>query len=96
MCSLPRDTAFSGIAVYVFFIVSNRQPGTITLVNSSFSVDGLHAGDFVHVPLDLSEIEYNVNAFAARGLDNTQHMLLITNNNKVNASNVIFDYLLYT
>lgn len=87
-----------GTAVYAYFIVSNRQadPGVVTLVNASFAIDGQEAGEFVHVPLSGPGIDYGVNAFAIHNLENEQHSILITANNQVNSSNLIFDYLVYT
>ncbi|PFH51669.1 hypothetical protein AMATHDRAFT_58420 [Amanita thiersii Skay4041] len=90
---------FPGVAIYVFLILANRgvQEGTTTLTECNFTLDGIHAGAFSHQPdLTTVNMEYNATAFAATGLSNDTHQLIISTNDVDHDVYVNFDYAIYT
>ncbi|KAI0333969.1 hypothetical protein GY45DRAFT_1334484 [Cubamyces sp. BRFM 1775] len=88
--------SFTGTAVYVFNVLPNTVPSlTATFSNLSFGLDGVDAGQFVHIPDSTSNILYNVSVFTAVNLANAPHVLTI-NVQGQNACHVLFDYLVYT
>ncbi|KAH9897649.1 hypothetical protein C8Q73DRAFT_365518 [Cubamyces lactineus] len=94
--STAMVASFTGTAVYVFNILPNTVPSNApTLTNLSFSLDGVYAGQFVHIPDSTSTVLYNVSIFAASDLANTAHVLTVSVQGE-NASHVLFDYLVYT
>ena len=89
-----------GIAVWVFFILANANqygPTITTNTNCNFTLDGSHAGTFVHNP-DMSTLDlvYNASVFSASGLSNSQHQLVIWTNDVPFNVFVNFDYAIYT
>ncbi|KAI0333968.1 hypothetical protein GY45DRAFT_136830 [Cubamyces sp. BRFM 1775] len=88
--------SFTGTAVYVYNILPNTVPSHApTLTNLSFSMDGVYAGQFIHIPDSTSTVLYNMSIFSASDLANTAHILTISVQGE-NASHVLFDYLVYT
>jgi len=91
---------FTGVAIWVFFILSNaNNHGTITITNTqcNFTLDGKLAGNFSHEP-DLStyDLIYNATVFSKAGLANTSHELLVSVNDYPNTTFVNFDWAMYT
>ena len=84
---------FTGSAVYVFNILPNTLPVTITLANVSFSIDGEDVGAFVHSPEPGTSILYNQLVYHNTTLDYGPHTIVITPSSY---SLILFDYLLYT
>ncbi len=84
---------FTGSAVYVFNILPNTLPVTVTFANISFSIDGEDAGVFTRSPLPGTTILYNQLVYHNTGLNYGPHTLIITPSNY---SLLLFDYLLYT
>ena len=87
-----------GTAVYAFFIVPNTVTNplpTNTFVNMSFSVDGAPMGKFMHSPGHSTDIAYKQPLFVRTGLDNQEHVLLITASG-ASQSLILFDYAIYT
>ncbi|KIL67158.1 hypothetical protein M378DRAFT_160158 [Amanita muscaria Koide BX008] len=100
MQNMSITLQFTGVAVWVFFILSNANqhgPTITTNTNCNFTLDGLHAGVFVHNP-DMSTLNlvYNATAFSATGLSNTSHQLIIMTNDVPFNVFVNFDYAIYT
>ncbi|KIL67155.1 hypothetical protein M378DRAFT_9777 [Amanita muscaria Koide BX008] len=90
---------FTGVAVWVFFIVPNSGVHgfgltTYTLVN--ITLDGKNAGVFSHKPDTRSDPSYNVTIFSKSGLANTSHELVIGTNDYYNYSYINFDWAIYT
>ncbi|KAI0778899.1 hypothetical protein BD413DRAFT_447284, partial [Trametes elegans] len=87
---------FTGIAVYVFNIVVNSIPLVTTFTNLTFILDGAHVGNYVHEPDGSSEILYDVPVYTNTTLPHTSHTLVISTGPGLNASLVLFDYIIYT
>ncbi|RPD66812.1 hypothetical protein L226DRAFT_565597 [Lentinus tigrinus ALCF2SS1-7] len=92
---LSIAVTFTGVAVYVYNIIANSIPPTITFSNISFYLDGDYAGQFVHSPDDSSIMQYNVLVFHNSNLANAPHTLLMTASG-ASISLGLFDYLVYT
>ncbi|EIW63910.1 uncharacterized protein TRAVEDRAFT_103850, partial [Trametes versicolor FP-101664 SS1] len=89
------DAAFTGTAVYVFFIVPNFVQSTTTLVNVSFSIDGTFYGKYEHIPDTSSTVLYNQLVFHTTDLVNADHTIEIRASGS-NASLILFDNMIYT
>lgn len=89
------DAAFTGTAVYVFFIVPNFVQSTTTLVNVTFSIDGSLYGLYEHIPDTSSTVLYNQLVFSTTDLVNTDHNIEIRASGS-NASLILFDNTIYT
>ncbi|KAI0640174.1 hypothetical protein C8Q77DRAFT_116628 [Trametes polyzona] len=87
---------FTGTAVYVYNVLANTVPFTTTFTSITFTLDGTNAGQFIHVPTDSTDFQYNVPVFVQTGLSNTDHTLVIEANGDKNSSLVLFDYIVYT
>ncbi|KAF8326944.1 hypothetical protein F5887DRAFT_1192482 [Amanita rubescens] len=102
--------SFTGISIWVFFIIANTQnpdaselAGPVAVGNVSipfntacnFTLDGNDMGPFFHQTNGTPAIQYNASVFNATGLDNSQHELVIWTKG-VNQTNLIFDYAIYT
>ncbi|KAF8630449.1 hypothetical protein AX17_005426 [Amanita inopinata Kibby_2008] len=91
---------FSGVAIYVFFILANANmegPTITTNTECNFTLDGQHAGAFSHFPnMNTYDLVYNANPFSATGLSNTAHQLVISTNGVDHNVFVNFDYAIYT
>nr|VWO99247.1 Siderophore exporter MmpL4 [Ganoderma boninense] len=84
---------FNGSAVYVYNILPNTLPSTITLANISFSVDGEYVDRFIRAPDSGSTILYNQLVYHNTTLNDGPHSLTMTAGDN---SLVLFDYLIYT
>ena len=84
---------FNGSAVYVFNILPNTLPSTITIANISFSIDGEDVYQFLHSPESGTTILYNQLVYRNTTLSDGTHILTMTAGSN---SLVLFDYLLYT
>ncbi|TBU24185.1 hypothetical protein BD311DRAFT_672362 [Dichomitus squalens] len=89
------QVTFTGTAVYVFNVVPNTLPGTDTLMNISFAIDGETVGDFFHQPNSSSVILYDQLVYSNATLPNTSHTLVMSASGD-EESLIFFDYLLYT
>ncbi|OJT04513.1 hypothetical protein TRAPUB_4783 [Trametes pubescens] len=89
------DAAFTGTAVYVYFIVPNFVQATTTLVNVSFSIDGTFYGQYEHIPDSSTTISYQTLVFHTTNLVNTEHNIEIRASGS-NASLILFDNMIYT
>jgi hypothetical protein len=49
-----------GSALYVYCILANSLPGSETHSNFNFTMDGIDAGTFLHIPDSSSDYQYNV------------------------------------
>ncbi|CDO74422.1 hypothetical protein BN946_scf184867.g20 [Trametes cinnabarina] len=87
---------FTGTAVYVYNVLANTVPWTTTFTSITFTLDGKNVGQFVHVPTDSTDFQYNVPVFASDNLPNTDHTIVIEANGATNSSLVLFDYIVYT
>ncbi|PIL24993.1 hypothetical protein GSI_12880 [Ganoderma sinense ZZ0214-1] len=87
--------SFSGSAVYVFNIVPNNLPGTVTFANISFTIDGENVGSFTHTPDNSSDILYNHLVYSNTILQDGLHTLIMSAGGDAQ-SLILFDYLLYT
>ncbi|KAF9002729.1 hypothetical protein BDQ17DRAFT_1425684 [Cyathus striatus] len=89
---------FEGIAIYVFFILPNKQhPGTTTYSAASFTIDGQIVGNFSHSPdLSTTEILYNQMVFKKTDLPNGTHQLVVSTTLTDMNTWVNFDYAIYT
>ncbi|KAK7029884.1 hypothetical protein R3P38DRAFT_3353741 [Favolaschia claudopus] len=84
---------FTGTAVYFFGIVPNTVPGTGTVINTAFSLDGTLAGSYTHNPDFSDEILYSVPMLSLEGLANIPHTLVAQ---AQVPSLLLFDYAVYT
>ncbi|KAF8891354.1 hypothetical protein BD779DRAFT_1670970 [Infundibulicybe gibba] len=88
---------FQGTAVYVFFINANTQAaGVTTLTECDFYVDGTYSSSYQHAPTASTELDYNVLAFSATDLVNSDHTISIITANKSYSTFLNFDYATYT
>ena len=73
------------------------QNGSVLFTNATFELDGSLAGTYSHVPdPDADRFEYNVTIFSASGLNNTNHILVVTDAQGSQLSLLLFDYAKYT
>jgi len=89
--------AFNGTAIYVFCILANtNSPGS----QIGFTLDGLSAGNYTHVPLPNTPYAYNQSVFQQEGLGQTEHTLVATLLKDTIDSQkntlLLFDYAVYT
>ncbi|KAH9897633.1 hypothetical protein C8Q73DRAFT_681944 [Cubamyces lactineus] len=87
---------FTGTAVYVYNALANTVPWTTTLTNLTFTLDGASAGQYVHIPTDSTDFQYDVPVFVKENLANTDHTITIEATGDTNSSLVLFDYIVYT
>lgn len=89
---------FEGIAVYVYFILSNFAGNGITAVtDASFILNGRDAFAFSHAPdVTTREPLYNQLVYSRTGIPNGNHTLLITTRGVNHNTFVSFDYAIYT
>ncbi|KIL67139.1 hypothetical protein M378DRAFT_74229 [Amanita muscaria Koide BX008] len=90
---------FTGVAVWVFFILSNANvhgPGTTTNTQVNITLDGQHAGSFSHDPdLTTQDLIYNVPIFSQSGLANAPHELVVATNDYPISTFINFDWAIY-
>ncbi|KAF9073937.1 hypothetical protein BDP27DRAFT_1214922 [Rhodocollybia butyracea] len=94
---------FTGIALYIFFILSNNNTGgIISGTSANFTLDGSLVGSFTHEPNpDTLEFQFNVLAFSTTDIENITHEMMIIssalgNDPSAESFLLIFDYALYT
>ncbi|KAI0326739.1 hypothetical protein GY45DRAFT_1258403, partial [Cubamyces sp. BRFM 1775] len=87
---------FTGTAVYVYNVLANTVQYTTTLTNITFTLDGASAGQYVHIPTDSTDFQYDVPVFVKENLANTDHTIIIEATGDTNSSLVLFDYIVYT
>ncbi|KAM6500180.1 hypothetical protein JOM56_003194 [Amanita muscaria] len=91
---------FTGVAVWVFFIVANNGThgsGLTTYTHVNITLDGQNAGIFSRSPNPKKQDpNYNVTIFSTSGLANTSHELVIGTNDYYNYSYINFDWAIYT
>lgn len=89
---------WAGTAIWVYGIMLNSMPPPIvTFTNISFALDGAAAGTFVHAPDPETELpEYNVTIYSKTGLQNGEHMLVMTMIQDPDPSILLFDWAMYT
>ncbi|PIL32315.1 hypothetical protein GSI_05561 [Ganoderma sinense ZZ0214-1] len=88
--------SFIGTAVYVYNIIGNQIPSTITFTNLTFWINSDLVGSYVHPPENTAGFEYGVLVYANTSLPNGQHFLTIRAGGGPNASLILFDRLVYT
>ncbi|KAJ6604211.1 hypothetical protein DFH09DRAFT_1121977 [Mycena vulgaris] len=94
--SMTVSMSFTGIAIYVYFILANNAGnGITTTTKANFSIDGTSAGTFAHTPTTSNDLEYNALVFSQTGLSNSSHSLVIST---VGSDDIYvnFDYAIYT
>ncbi|KAK6977046.1 hypothetical protein R3P38DRAFT_2666925 [Favolaschia claudopus] len=84
---------FTGTAVYFFGIVPNTVPGSETVINTAFSLDGTLAGSYTHNPDTSNNMLYSVPMLSLEGLANIPHTLVAQ---AQAPSLLLFDYAVYT
>ncbi|KIL67146.1 hypothetical protein M378DRAFT_123375 [Amanita muscaria Koide BX008] len=91
---------FTGVAVWVFFILANagiHGAGLTTNTQVNITLDGKNAGIFSHYPdMNMQDLTYNATIFSTSGLANTSHELVIGTNDYANYSYINFDWAIYT
>ncbi|KIL65654.1 hypothetical protein M378DRAFT_76615 [Amanita muscaria Koide BX008] len=90
---------FTGVAVWVFFILSNTNVHGNPFVSThcNFTLDGQHAGSFSHEPDNTTTaFIYNVAVFSQTGLSNTPHEVIVSVNDFPIPTWLCFDYAIYT
>ncbi|KAF9064553.1 hypothetical protein BDP27DRAFT_1230366 [Rhodocollybia butyracea] len=89
--------SFSGIAIYVYLIVTNAplNSSLVSNVFCDFRLDGEIVGHFSHLTDNSSNPQFNVSAFNKIDLNPGNHEMLIETTGDQN-SFIIFDYALYT
>ncbi|KAJ7651124.1 hypothetical protein FB45DRAFT_889739 [Roridomyces roridus] len=94
--SLAISMDFTGVAIYVYFILANDEgQGITTTTAANFSIDGTVQGEFTHAPAATTDLEFNALVFSHTGLSNGTHSLLITMGGS-NDLYINFDYAVYT
>ncbi|KAI0751143.1 hypothetical protein C8Q80DRAFT_555087 [Daedaleopsis nitida] len=89
------EVSFTGTAVYVYNLVANSIPPTITFTNLSFLIDGEVANSFIHAPESSSTVQTKVLVFSQASLSNAAHTLVIRAAG-LDPSLILFDYIEYT
>ncbi|PIL31265.1 hypothetical protein GSI_05963 [Ganoderma sinense ZZ0214-1] len=92
---LTISFSFTGTAVYVYNIVPNTIESTDTLENITFTLDGSHAGTYVHNPDSTTVLLYRQVVYKSTNLDNKEHTVVMRSSG-LNASLILFDYAVYT
>ncbi|KAI0326753.1 hypothetical protein GY45DRAFT_1309882, partial [Cubamyces sp. BRFM 1775] len=88
------NVTFTGQAVYVFNLIANTIPGTSTVTNLTFYVDGTFTSSYAHTPDNGPAILYDVLVFHT-DLPHAPHTLTISSGGS-SASLLLFDYIIYT
>ena len=86
---------FTGTAIYVYNILVNQDPGTITFTNMTFHLNGSLVGQFMHTPERVIEVLYGVLVYANNSLENETHLMEIRAGG-TDISLILFDYAEYT
>ncbi|KAM5539937.1 hypothetical protein V8D89_006440 [Ganoderma adspersum] len=92
---LTISFSFTGTAVYVYNIVPNTVDFTDTLANITFTLDGSHAGTYLHVPDPTTVFLYRQVVYKNTNLANQEHTVEMRSSG-TNASLILFDYVIYT
>ncbi|KAM6500175.1 hypothetical protein JOM56_003189 [Amanita muscaria] len=91
---------FTGVAVWVFFILANANTyaaDMTTITEVDIILDGNYVGNFSHDPdTNMQDLTYNATIFSTSGLANTSHELVIGTNGIYNYSYLNFDWAIYT
>ncbi|KAF9014184.1 hypothetical protein BDQ17DRAFT_446586 [Cyathus striatus] len=90
---------FEGIAIYVFFILPNKQAdGNVAATTiANFTIDGQIIGDFTHNPdPTTTDILYNQLVFNKTDLPNAIHQLVISTSGLAISTFTNFDYAIYS
>ncbi|KAF9063869.1 hypothetical protein BDP27DRAFT_1426428 [Rhodocollybia butyracea] len=88
---------FTGVALYVFFIIANIKPPIQATTIANFTLDGSLVGNFYHEPdSNAPEFQFNILAFSKTDLQNTNHEMIISAMGSSEPIVLIFDYALYT
>ncbi|KIL67147.1 hypothetical protein M378DRAFT_160145 [Amanita muscaria Koide BX008] len=91
---------FTGVAVWVFFILANANTyaaDMTTITEVDIILDGNYVGNFSHDPdTNMQDLTYNATIFSTIGLANTSHELVIGTNGIYNYSYLNFDWAIYT
>ncbi|KAJ6614168.1 hypothetical protein B0H10DRAFT_2221630 [Mycena sp. CBHHK59/15] len=87
--------SFTGTAIYVFCILANTVPGTVTTADYAFTLDGASSGTYSHAPDSTSNYIYGANVYSAEGLEQGSHQVVVTTDNP-SGSLLLFDYAVYT
>ena len=89
---------FTGIGLYVFFIVPDSPNGTATVdTDLVFTLDSEPAGTYSHSVTSQQAFLYNVPVYANSNINSGDHVFIMTLTAPSGASSVaLFDYLVYT
>ncbi|KAF9002731.1 hypothetical protein BDQ17DRAFT_1425686 [Cyathus striatus] len=89
---------FEGIAIYVFFILPNKQKSSITNFSAvNFTIKGEIVGNFSHSPdFSITKILYNQMVFSKTDLPNGMHQLVVSTTLDDMSIFINFDYAIYT
>ncbi|KAJ7651131.1 hypothetical protein FB45DRAFT_1018483 [Roridomyces roridus] len=94
--SLSIAMDFTGVAIYVYFILPNDEGrGITTTTAANFSIDGTVQGNFTHDSDGTTDVEFNALVFTQTGLSNETHSLLIPASGP-DSLYINFDYATYT
>jgi hypothetical protein len=85
-----------GTAISVFNIIPNTVPGSETVLNATFSLDGGAPYLYFRTPDPSSTYLYNQNVYSQQGLENVEHTLVMSPTAGTESSLFIFDYAIYT
>ena len=92
------QATFNGKAVYVFNLIANVVPFTLTVTHLNFYIDGEYVGQYVHAP-DLRrgarQVLYRVPVYVNESLESSEHTILMRAEG-LESSLVLFDYIVYT
>lgn len=88
----------AGTAIWVYGIMLNSMsPSIVTVTNVTFAMDGATSGTFVHTPDPEKETpDYNFTIYSKTGLQNGEHMLVMTMMQDSGPSVLMFDWAIYT
>ncbi|KIY70436.1 hypothetical protein CYLTODRAFT_392047 [Cylindrobasidium torrendii FP15055 ss-10] len=97
MDSMDVTFSFTGTDIWVYFVLANDQGnGVTTSTDCNFTLDGKLAGHFQHAPTNSTALEYNTLVFAANGLKQQSHDLIISTSGIQENQWVAFDRAIYT
>ncbi|KAK7681913.1 hypothetical protein QCA50_014875 [Cerrena zonata] len=89
--------SFTGIAVYVYFILANDQGASITTITqTNFTLDDKLISTFTHNPTTSLDLDYNQLVFQQTGLANQEHTLKASISGLDHNVYINFDYANYT
>ncbi|KAK7681919.1 hypothetical protein QCA50_014881 [Cerrena zonata] len=89
--------SFTGIAVYVYFILANDQGASITTITqTNFTLDNELVSTFTHNPTTSLDLDYNQLVFQQTGLANQNHTLKASISGVDHNVYINFDYANYT